>query len=80
MESGKKRWRCLSQLTLPNMQLQAGNYLDKNNSDRRDLDIYTTQQALFQMIADSSILQQKKRPCFLTPTGTKVLLELWHQD
>jgi len=54
----------------PEHAIEAGNYLDKNNSDRRDLDIYTTQQALA-MIEESSILQTKKTTVLFDPNWHK---------
>ncbi|MBI4944891.1 MAG: single-stranded-DNA-specific exonuclease RecJ [Bacteroidetes bacterium] len=69
MESGKKAVEMLISATAEHA-VEAGNYLDKNNSDRRDLDIYTTQQAL-QMVADSSILQTKKTTVLFDPNWHK---------
>lgn len=69
MESGKKAVEMLISST-PEHAIEAGNYLDKNNSDRRDLDIYTTQQALA-MIEESSILQSKKTTVLFDPNWHK---------
>jgi single-stranded-DNA-specific exonuclease len=69
MESGKKAVEMLISSTSEHA-VEAGNYLDKNNSDRRDLDIYTTQQALA-MIEESSILQTKKTTVLFDPTWHK---------
>ena len=69
MESGKKAVEMLISST-PEHAIEAGNYLDKNNSDRRDLDIYTTQQALA-MIEESSILQTKKTTVLFDPNWHK---------
>ena len=69
MESGKKAVEMLISATSEHA-VEAGNYLDKNNSDRRDLDIYTTQQAL-QMVADSSVLQTKKTTVLFDPKWHK---------
>ena len=69
MESGKKAVEMLISST-PEHAIEAGNYLDKNNSDRRDLDIYTTQQALA-MIEESHILQNKKTTVLFDPSWHK---------
>lgn len=69
MESGKKAVEMLISST-PEHAIEAGNYLDKNNSDRRDLDIYTTQQALA-MIEESSILQSRKTTVLFDPNWHK---------
>lgn len=69
MESGKKAVEMLISSTSEHA-VEAGNYLDKNNSDRRDLDIYTTQQAL-QMIDESTILQSKKTTVLFDPNWHK---------
>lgn len=69
MESGKKAVEMLISST-PEHAIEAGNYLDKNNSDRRDLDIYTTQQALA-MIGESSILQTRKTTVLFDPSWHK---------
>jgi len=69
MESGNKAVEMLISST-PEHAIEAGNYLDKNNSDRRDLDIYTTQQALA-MIEESSILQTKKTTVLFDPNWHK---------
>jgi single-stranded-DNA-specific exonuclease len=69
MESGKKAVEMLISST-PEHAIEAGNYLDKNNSERRDLDIYTTQQALA-MIEESSILQTKKTTVLFDPNWHK---------
>jgi single-stranded-DNA-specific exonuclease len=69
MESGKKAVEMLISSTSEHA-IEAGHYLDKNNSDRRDLDIYTTQQAL-QMIADSSVLQTRKTTVLFDPNWHK---------
>ncbi|MFI5164811.1 MAG: DHH family phosphoesterase, partial [Bacteroidia bacterium] len=69
MESGKKAVEMLISSTSEHA-VEAGNYLDKNNSDRRDLDIYTTQQAL-QTIAESATLQQKKTTVLFDPNWHK---------
>ncbi|MBI3501760.1 MAG: single-stranded-DNA-specific exonuclease RecJ [Bacteroidetes bacterium] len=69
MESGKK---AVELLIAPSTEIaiESGNYLNKNNSDRRDLDIYTTQQALA-MIAESTILQQRKTTVLFDPSWHK---------
>jgi len=69
MESGKK---AVELLIAPSSEIaiESGNYLNKNNSDRRDLDIYTTQQALA-MIAESPTLQQKKSTVLFDPNWHK---------
>jgi len=69
MESGKK---AVELLIAPSTEIaiESGNYLNKNNSDRRDLDIYTTQQALA-MIAESPTLQQKKTTVLFDPNWHK---------
>lgn len=69
MESGKK---AVEMLISSNSEhaIEAGTYLDKNNSDRRDIDIYTTQQAL-QMIAESATLQQRKSTVLFDPSWHK---------
>ncbi len=69
MESGKKAVEMLISAT-PEHAIEAGNYLDKNNSDRKDLDIYTTQQALA-MIQESSILQTRKTTVLFDPNWHK---------
>ncbi|MFI5164583.1 MAG: single-stranded-DNA-specific exonuclease RecJ [Bacteroidia bacterium] len=69
MESGKKAVEMLISST-PEHAIEAGNYLDKNNSERRDLDIFTTQQALA-MIEESSILQTKKTTVLFDPNWHK---------
>jgi single-stranded-DNA-specific exonuclease len=65
MESGKKAVEMLISAT-PAHAVEAGNYLNKNNSDRRDLDVYTTQQALA-MIEESSLLQSRKTTVLFDP-------------
>jgi single-stranded-DNA-specific exonuclease len=65
MESGNKAVEMLIS-SIPEHAIEAGNYLDKNNSDRRDLDIYTTQQALA-MIGESTILQGRKTTVLFDP-------------
>lgn len=69
MESGKK---AVELLIAPSSEIaiESGNYLNKNNSDRRDLDIYTTQQALA-MIAESPTLQQRKTTVLFDPNWHK---------
>lgn len=69
MESGKKAVEMLISST-PEHAIEAGNYLDKNNSDRRDLDIYTTQQALA-MIDENSILRSRKTTVLFDPNWHK---------
>lgn len=69
MESGNKAVEMLISST-PEHAIEAGNYLDKNNSDRRDLDIFTTQQALA-MIEESTILQDKKTTVLFDPNWHK---------
>ncbi|TAL62762.1 MAG: single-stranded-DNA-specific exonuclease RecJ [Bacteroidetes bacterium] len=69
MESGKKAVEMLISSTSEHA-IETGNYLDKNNSDRRDLDIFTTQQALA-MIAESSILQLRKTTVLFDPNWHK---------
>ena len=69
MESGKKAVEMLISSTSEHA-VEAGNYLDKNNSERRDLDVYTTQQALA-MIEESSILQTKKTTVLFDPNWHK---------
>jgi single-stranded-DNA-specific exonuclease len=69
MESGNKAVEMLISST-PEHAIEAGNYLDKNNSDRRDLDIFTTQQALA-MIEESSILKDKKTTVLFDPNWHK---------
>lgn len=69
MESGKKAVEMLISST-PEHAIEAGNYLDKNNADRRDLDIFTTQQALA-MIEESSILQTRKTTVLFDPNWHK---------
>lgn len=69
MESGNKAVEMLISST-PEHAIEAGNYLDKNNSDRRDLDIYTTQQALA-MIEESTLLQDRKTTVLFDPNWHK---------
>ena len=69
MESGKKAVELLIAPS-PEIAIESGNYLNKNNSDRRDLDIYTTQQALA-MIAESPTLQQRKSTVLFDPNWHK---------
>lgn len=69
MENGKKAVEMLISSTAEHAT-ESGQYLDKTNSDRRNLDIYTTQQAL-QMIAESSLLQTKKTTVLFDPTWHK---------
>ncbi|MEK6615518.1 MAG: single-stranded-DNA-specific exonuclease RecJ, partial [Bacteroidota bacterium] len=69
MESGKKAVELLISSNSEHA-VESGKYLNKNNSDRRDLDIYTTQQAL-QMIAESATLQQRKTTVLFDPSWHK---------
>jgi single-stranded-DNA-specific exonuclease len=69
MESGKKAVEFLISSSAA-QAIESGNYLNKNNSDRRDLDIYTTQQAL-QMINESTIMQQRKSTVLFDPNWHK---------
>ncbi len=69
MESGKKAVELLISSTSENA-IESGTYLNKNNSDRRNLDIHTTQQALA-MIAESPALQQKKTTVLFDPAWHK---------
>ncbi len=69
MESGKKAVELLISSSAAHA-LESGNYLNKNNSDRRDLDIYTTQQAL-QMINESPTLQLRKTTVLFDPNWHK---------
>ena len=69
MESGKKAVELLISST-SETATESGIYLNKNNSDRRDLDVYTTQQALA-MISESPTLQQKKTTVLFDPNWHK---------
>lgn len=69
MESGNKAVEMLISSNAEHA-IEAGNYLDKNNSDRRGLDIYTTQQALA-MIDESPVLQGKKTTVLFDPQWHK---------
>ena len=69
MESGKKAVELLISSSADHA-IESGQYLNKNNSDRRDLDIYSTQQALA-MIAESTLLQQRKTTVLFDPSWHK---------
>lgn len=69
MESGRKAVELLISSSTEHA-IESGQYLNKNNSDRRDLDIYTTQQALA-MISESPVLQQQKTTVLFDPSWHK---------
>jgi single-stranded-DNA-specific exonuclease len=69
MESGNKAVEFLISNSAGHA-IESGKYLNKNNADRRDLDVFTTQQALA-MIAESPVLQQKKATVLFHPQWHK---------
>lgn len=72
MESGRKAVELLISSSTEHA-MDPGQSLDKNNSDRRDLDIYITQQALA-MIAENPILQQRKTTVLFNPNWHKGII------
>jgi single-stranded-DNA-specific exonuclease len=69
MESGNKAVELLISSSTKHA-IESGMYLNKNNADRRDLDVYTTQQALA-MISESTLLQQRKTTVLFHPQWHK---------
>lgn len=69
MESARKAVELLISSSTEHA-MESGKYLNKNNSERRDLDICITQQALA-MIAENPVLQQRKTTVLFNPAWHK---------
>ena len=69
MESGNKAVELLVSSSSEHA-IESGNYLNKNNAERRDLDISTTQHAL-QLIHDDPVLKNRKSTVLFHPSWHK---------